>query len=210
MIERALQNHALTTVGGFHPSDDPWFEGYQTALMIGPDEPRFWDHFVKQQEYSDGQPDAMDRYSKRVLRQIADEFDGRVFFPSDGPPYPPFIQWALKSGCYQSPVGLLVHGKAGLFASFRGVVALKEHLGVPARSGSPCDTCAEKPCETACPIGALTPDGYDVAACKAYIGSEAGRACLSGCKVRLSCAVSQKFGRVTAQSEFHMKAFVGE
>ena len=210
MIESTLQKHGLTIVGGFHPSEDTWFEGYQTALMIGPDEPRFWHHFIQQPEYDDGQPDAIDRFSKRVLKQIADETGGKVFFPSDGPPYPPFIQWALKSGCYQSPVGLLVHGKAGLFASFRGALALKELLDPPAPLDSPCDACAEQPCKTACPIGALTPKGYDVGACKAYIRSEAGRPCLSGCKVRLSCPVSQKFGRVEAQSEFHMKAFIGE
>lgn len=210
MIESTLQKHALTIVGGFHPREDEWFTGYQTALMIGPDEPDFWHHFTQQPEYADGLPNGMDRYSKRVLGQIAEDVGGKVYFPSDCPPYPPFIQWALKSNCFQSPVGLLVHGKAGLFTSFRGVLALREDYDLPAPLDSPCNTCTEQPCKTACPIEALTPSGYDVAACKAYIGSEAGRACLSGCKVRLSCPVSQKFGRVEAQSEFHMKAFIGE
>lgn len=210
MIENTLKRHALTIVGGFHPSQDEWFQGYQTAVMIGPDEPDFWGHFKQQPEYADGLPDGMDRYSKRVLGQIAEETGGKVYFPSDGPPYPPFIQWALKSSCHQSPVGLLVHGKAGLFASFRGVLALREHLDLVPALDNPCNTCAGQPCKDACPIGALTPSGYDVAACKAYLRTDAGRSCLSGCKVRLSCPVSQKFGRVEAQSEFHMKAFLGE
>ncbi|UZD91218.1 ferredoxin [Cognatishimia activa] len=210
MIESTLQKHALTIVGGFHPPDDEWFTGYQTALMIGPDEPEFWSHFTQQPEYLDGLPDGMDRFSKRVLQQVAEKLGGKVYFPSDGPPYPPFIQWALKSSCYQSPVGLLVHHKAGLFTSFRGVLALSEFHDLPLPHDNPCDSCVNQPCKTACPIEALTPSGYDVAACKTYIGSKVGSACLSGCKVRLSCPVSQNFGRVKAQSEFHMKAFVGE
>ncbi len=208
MISLNLKQHGLTVLGGFHPANDSWFEDCQTVLMIGPDEPRFWPHFITQPEYLGGQSDAMDRYSKRVLNQIAKDLDGLVFFPSDGPPYPPFIQWALRSGCHQSPVGLLVHGQAGLFASFRGALALKDHINIPAPEGTPCPSCTTQPCRTACPIGALTPEGYDVAACKAYVRSPLGKPCRSGCKVRLSCPVSQKFGRVEAQSEFHMKAFL--
>jgi len=210
MIAAQLKDHGLTVVGGFHPVDDNWLDGYQTALLIGPDEPHFWHHFTKQPEYLEGQPDAMDHFSKRVIGQVAKDLDAQAYFPSDGPPYPPFIHWALKSSCYQSPVGLLVHGKAGLFASFRGVLALKERLDLPAPLPNPCENCIEQPCLTACPIGALTADGYDVPACTSYIRSDAGRACISGCKVRLSCPVSQKFGRVEAQSTFHMKAFLGE
>jgi len=210
MIASKLKTRGLTIVGGFHPKNDEWFKGYQTVLLIGPDEPHFWALFTIQKEYSDGLPDAMDRYSKRVLREIAAEIDALAYFPSDGPPFPPFIQWALAAGCFSSPVGLLVHNNAGLFASFRGVLALEEKLDLPLLPNNPCDTCQARLCETACPIGALTPSGYDVEACKSYIRSDEGRACRSGCKVRLSCPVSQKFGRVDAQSEFHMKAFIRE
>ena len=210
MIEDTLKAAGLTVVGGFHPQDDPWFKGCQTALLIGPNEPRFWRIFTQQPEYLDDLPDAMDRYSKRVLNLIAAAHDGEALYPSDGPPYPPFIQWALRSGCAQSPVGLLVNAKAGLFASFRGILGLPVRLNLPIASPSPCETCTEQPCRTACPIGALTPSGYDVEACKAYLRTEAGEPCLSGCKVRLSCPASQKFGRLQAQSQFHMKAFLGE
>ncbi|WP_421747551.1 ferredoxin [Cognatishimia sp.] len=200
----------MAIVGGFHPEDDEWFKGYQTALMIGPDEPQFWPHFTTQKEFLDGLPDAMDRFSKRILQDVAADLDALTYFPSDGPPYPPFIQWALAAGCFSSPVGLLVNSNAGLFASFRGVLALKEKLDLPRLPYTPCDTCQAHPCETACPIGALTPSGYDVEACKSYLRSDEGRACRSGCKVRLSCPASKKFGRVAAQSEFHMKAFIRE
>jgi len=85
MIASKLKTRGLTIVGGFHPKNDEWFKGYQTVLLIGPDEPHFWALFTIQKEYSDGLPDAMDRYSKRVLREIAAEIDALAYFPSDGP-----------------------------------------------------------------------------------------------------------------------------
>ncbi|GAA6208739.1 hypothetical protein NBRC116601_20320 [Cognatishimia sp. WU-CL00825] len=210
MIAQLLHDNRLTVVGGFHPHDDPWVDGFQTVLMIGPDEPGFWGHFTQQPEYLDGRPNALDRFGKRILNAIAKTESATAFFPSDGPPYAPFIQWALQSGCDQSPVGLLVHPKAGLFASFRGALALRRHIALPAALPAPCGSCHHKPCLTACPVGALTAKGYDVAACQSYIKSPQGRDCMTGCKVRISCPTSQKFGRVPAQSEFHMKAFLGE
>ena len=208
MIKARLKSECLTVVGGFRPEGDPWLEGCQTALLIGPDEPRFWPHFKQQPEYLDGAPDPMDRFSKRVLNQITRDLEAKVFFPSDGPPYPPFIQWAFQAGCYSSPVNLLVHGTSGLFASFRGILALKERVALNLPKPNPCLSCATQPCQTACPIDALTPQGYDVEACRAYLRTDAGKPCLSGCMVRLACPVSQNFGRLVEQSEFHMREFL--
>jgi len=48
---------------------------------------------------------------------------------------------------------------------------------------------------------------YDVAACKAHLETPEGAECYKGCKVRRACPISQSYGRLEAQSEFHMKAF---
>ena len=115
----------------------------------------------------------------------------------------------LKSGeTWQSPVGLLVHKDAGLLVSYRGALRFGHHIDLPIPATSPCDTCADKPCLTACPVGAIGADGYDVPACKAHIATDP--VCRAGCRVRLSCPISQSYGRTPAQTAFHMEAFVRE
>lgn len=210
-LDHLLQDNALRILGGFltDPARDNDLAGYQTLLMIGPDEPAFWPVFKASEEFQTPK-DPMDKWSKRVLGGIADQLNGQAFFPSDGPPYPPFFTWALRSGrCHASPINLLVHDRAGMMVSFRGALALQEHLDLPKAPPSPCQSCDAKPCLSTCPVGAVTPEGYDVDLCKSHIRSLAGQECMQGCKARRACPVSQSFGRMEEQSEFHMRAFVG-
>ena len=206
------QTRHLTVVGGFRPQpQDNAPEGCQTLIMLGPDEPHFWKAFTQCPEYNDGQPHPLDRWSKRMVGELATAFDCPALFPSDGPPYPPFFSWALRTGrCHASPIQMLVHDTAGLFVSFRGVLALNHIVELPDAPPNPCLGCATRPCETSCPVGALpTPEGYDVPRCKSFLEAKAGSACLmTGCAVRRACPVSQSYDRIPAQSAFHMKAFL--
>ncbi|MGR3270255.1 ferredoxin [Thalassococcus profundi] len=207
----AAHDAGLALRGGFHPGpEDGAPEDCGTLVLLGPDEPRFWPLFTASPEYRDGAPDALDRWSKRVIGALATEWAATAVFPYDGPPYAPFLAWARAAGSHPSPVGLLVHGEAGLFISFRGALALPKALDLPPSSASPCPTCADRPCESACPVAALRPGAdYDVAACQTHIRSAEGAECLhGGCLVRRACPVSQKFGRLREQSAFHMAAFV--
>ncbi len=209
-IEARARAEGLALRGGFHagPGDDlP--EGTRTVLLLGPDEPGFWEIFTASDEYRDGAPDPMNRWSERVLRQIAAEVSAEPLFPFGGPPWRPFLAWAERSGqAWPSPVGLLVHGRAGLLVSYRGALALRARLDLPPRAVRPCDACAGQPCRSACPVGALGPGGYDVPACKAFLETAAGADCMTrGCALRRACPVSQEFPRLAAQSAFHMRAF---
>jgi epoxyqueuosine reductase len=175
---------------------------------LSPLEPGFWDARSSDPEFTDGLPDPLDRWSTRVITRIAQEFDGEALFPFGGPPYQPFITWALASGqVFLSPVSLLVHPVMGLWCSFRGAIALPGTLALP-KAENPCDTCATKPCLTACPPAALTAQGYDIPACHAFLTTKAGENCLNGgCRVRKACPVSQSYGRVEKQSAHHMRHF---
>lgn len=201
-LSPAPETQALMLMGGL-------FDGTDTILLLGPREPGFWGHFTAQPEYRDGQPDPLDRWSKRAIGALAAAWGGTAVFPSDGPPYAPFQNWALRSGrAWVSPVGMLVHVQAGLMVSFRGAVRLSGRIAVPGTAAAPCPECRDKPCLTACPAGALGPTGYDVASCRAHLATPAGQDCMTqGCAVRRACPVSQNYGRLAAQSAFHMRAF---
>lgn len=182
-------------------------DGNSTVLLISPDEPEFWSIFSASAELADGRADPMDRWSKRVIGKWAVQLGGSAVFPSDGPPYPPIFQWALNSGQFwQSPVGMLVHNRMGLFTSFRGAIRLRRLLALPQPGSSPCENCPQ-PCLTACPVDAFVPD-YLVRRCHNHLDSPAGKDCMiQGCRVRRACPISRDCGRLPEQSAWHMRQF---
>ena len=200
--EQAALAVGLAILGGFHRQEEA-----ETLLLFGP-AADFWDRFSRQPEAVDGLPNPIDRWSQRTLDTLASQLKANVFLPFTGPPYAPFLSWALKSGrCWSSPVGMLVHDRAGLMVSFRGALVFDSALEMPVPPlQSPCETCVEQPCRSACPVSALGADGYDTVACHGFLDSPAGASCLSqGCAARRACPVSLK--RPDAQSAHHMRYF---
>jgi hypothetical protein len=211
-LEQAARARHLTVLGGFHPNEtDKTPEGCKTLVLLGPDEPAFWPAFTQSPEGQDGAPDPMDRWSSRVIGALATEVQAHPLYPFGGAPFQPFYSWALRTGrIHASPVHFLVHDHAGLFVSFRGALALRDHIDVPPPPPNPCLTCVTQPCKTACLSDALTPAGYDVPRCKAFLDTPEGAENLAtGCNVRRACPVSQNFGRLPAQSAYHMRQFKG-
>lgn len=208
LTDRLAENR-LEVLGGFAvPEDEAGLpQGTRTLLLIGPAEPGFWPHVTAQAEW-DGQPDPVDRWSRRVIGRLACDLGAKALFPFGGPPYQPFYQWALRTGqVWDSPVRLLVHARQGLMVSFRGALALKEAVPVPQPAARPCDTCPA-PCRTACPVLALTDKGYDLPACHGFLDRPEGQTCMTGgCQVRRACPLSQSYARLPEQSAYHMRQF---
>ncbi|NBD96119.1 MAG: ferredoxin [Gammaproteobacteria bacterium] len=204
-VEAAAGAARLSVLGGFHPAPD---EGLGRTLMLLSPGPAFWPHFTQSPEMRDGAADPLDRWSRRVVSRMADVLGARALFPFGPAPFHPFLSWATRTGrIWPSPVNFLVHGEQGLWVSFRGALAFEALLDVPPAMDKPCDSCADQPCRSACPVSALTPAGYDVASCKEYL--RGGADCMSGgCAVRAACPVSRSFPRDARQSAFHMAAFL--
>lgn len=207
-IRNAAHAQGLEVAGLVVAGAAPMPEGVCSVVLLAPDEPAFWPKFTQSAEYRDGQPDPMDRWSTRVIGALAADLGAQPLFPFGTQPPHPFYTWALASGrVWSSPVQFLVGARAGLWASYRGALGVASELDALSSVAKPCDACAQ-PCATACPVGALTPAGYDTAACHAYLDTDAGQDCMSkGCAVRRVCPVSQSFGRDPAQSAFHMRHF---
>ncbi|MEO0943743.1 MAG: ferredoxin [Pseudomonadota bacterium] len=206
-IETAANRDALSIFGTLPTTpEDSLAPG--TILLLGPHEPGFWAHVTAAPEFADNKPDPLDRWSRRVITALARTAGGTPLFPF-GQPTRPFIGWALRSGrAWSSPVGLLVHDRAGLMVSYRGAILLPGAHVQSAAQRSPCEPCETKPCLTECPVGALTSDGYDIPGCHEFLDSAAGEICMTqGCAVRVSCPVSQSYQRLAQQSAFHMRQF---
>lgn len=211
-LEAEAAARHLTILGGFHPQpDDQAPEGCATLLLLGPDEPAFWPAFITSPEWQDGAPDPMDRWSVRVIGDWAGTLQAQALYPFGGPPFLPFFSWAKRSGrIHASPIMLLVHDKAGLFVSFRGALALRESIDLPPPPPFPCATCADQPCRSSCPVGALDGTGYDLEGCKSYLDTAPGQDCMGlGCAARRACPVSANHPRLAAQSAYHMARFKG-
>ena len=178
---------------------------YGTLVLLGPDEPDFWPMFTQTPEYNDSDPNPMDRWSRRIIDSIAKRVNGAAYYPFGGEPFLPFFTWAIRTGqAWASPIGFLVHDRAGLFASYRGAVWIPQDRPIKPTT-QPCLTC-DAPCKTACPVDAFA-QGYDVAACKSHVKIPQGTSCLSdGCRARRACPVGVG-RRLPAQATFHMAAF---
>jgi len=206
-IATAARGHHLSVLGALHLAPDE-VPGHASLVLLGPEGPGFWPHVTAAPEFADAAPDPLDRWSRRVIGALASALGAQAIFPFGGPPWPPFTDWARRSGrAWPSPVGLLVHDIQGLMLSYRGALALPHRLALPPASARPCDTCADRPCLTACPVGALAQVGYDVTACKSDLDRPGNDCMARGCAVRRACPVSGGAGRSEAQSAFHMGYF---
>ena len=187
---------------------DPVPKEAQSILLLGPDEPNFWKIFKESEEFNDLDANPLDRWSKRIIDNIARENNCTALYPFGGEPYKPFFSWALRSRTvWSSPVHLAVHKDKGLFVSFRGALAINQTKKTNQRFENPCAKCSA-PCLSACPVDAFTETGYDVMICKDHITYLDSSNCKSlGCNTRRACPVGANL-RNFEQSAFHMEKFL--
>jgi len=214
-IAAAAEVHGLVVQGAFDLHDDERrgeLAGAASVALLGLADRRGWAAFTASPEAVDGAADPLDRWSRRVVDRLAAELGARALYPFEGPPYWPFQRWARRAApMYVSPLGLLIHEEDGLWRGYRGALAFAERLAAPPieAATSPCETCRTRPCLSACPVGAFTDAGYDVAACAAHLSDPAGRDCMErGCLARRACPVGAKHTQEPHEAAFHMQAFL--
>jgi hypothetical protein len=217
VLRHVAETAGLMLRGAFHPDPadavPPLADGAQAAtlLLFGFAGRRFWPTFAASPEFADGVADPLDRWSRRALGRLAEQFGGTALYPFGGPPFLPFTRWAQRAEpVYPSPLGVLIHPDWGLWHSYRGALALGQELDLPSpdRRPSPCLTCAGHPCLAACPVGAFTLSGYEVPRCTAHLDRPEGSECRDrGCLARHACPIGAAATPEPAQTAFHIAAF---
>jgi hypothetical protein len=211
-IERALLGSGLIFRGGFLPEpDDGLDESIQAVVLIGNAGPEMWRVFSKASEFA-LEKDPLDIWSRRVISGIAGRLGADALYPFDGPPYFPFQRWAMKAEqVWSSPIGPLIHPEYGLWHAYRGVLLFRREIKFSSRpaDASPCQSCADKPCLTHCPVNAFKPGKYDVPACARHLKSPAGEGCKKGgCIARASCPIGRPYVYEADHAQFHMFHFL--
>ncbi len=181
------------------------------VALVGNIGSSYWKVFSGSNEYRDGTADPLDRWSRRVAESIATEFALQPVYPFDGPPYYPFQQWARRAeGLSQSPLGITIHPRHGLWHSYRfALLGANFEIEAAEADESPCLSCAQRPCLRTCPVEAFSAAGYDDARCAAYLRESPDAECHQcGCLARLACPVAPQLRYLPEQGAFHLQAFL--
>ena len=216
-LEAEANARGLAVRGAFHPAADEFKNNLPphavagTLVLLGFTGSVQWSMFAASGEARDGGADPLDRWSRRVIGELARYCAALDFYPTGSPRWP-FQKLAQRCEAVRpSPIGLLIHPRWGLWHAYRGGLILGDRIDLPASAvaAHPCDTCATKPCLTSCPVDAFKDGAFDVEACTHHVRSSAGVECRErGCLARRACPVGAETAYVEDQARFHMSAFL--
>lgn len=216
-LRSRAQGLGLAVRGAFHPEPNelncalPPGTVAGTLVLLGFTGSVQWPQFESSTEANDRLPHPLDRWSRHIIGSLGKEFCALDLYPS-GTPTLPFQRFAARcEPVHQSPIGLLIHPRWGLWHAYRGALLLRERIELPhvTHGPHPCTACITQPCLSACPVGAFGSDGYDVDACVDHVLSAAGSDCSNhGCRARRACPIGGDFSYVERQARFHMAAFL--
>jgi len=186
---------------------EPESADYQHLILLGNGGSQFWESMHRQRAMSDEDEDPVDNY---FIRTIENTFDAdptyRIMYP--GNHLLPLQELGKLVGWHHdSPLGLGIHPVFGLWFAYRGIIMTNTEF-IPAvddfdaPSESPCASCDQKPCITACPAAAVTKSGLKIKLCTGY-RLESDSRCQSRCVSRLVCPIGRDYRYLEEQMAYH-------
>ena len=211
-VSGAASSRAWRHAGSRMPGRIGALADVRTIVLIGMAGRRGWDAFAASPEAHDGLDHPLDRFSRRVIDALAQNLGAAALYSFGGPPYWPFQQWARRCRTRPSVADRPPHPSAlrSLALLIVGRLGFARSLDVPAweATPSPCETCAEKPCLGACPVGAFS-SAATMSRLRGASESAAGSDCMDyGCLARRACPVGAEHAHGPAQAAFTMRAFL--
>lgn len=213
-----LAEYGLILRGGFlfdaqdEPPPGPSGIPAKAVVLVGQAGAAPWPHFMRwraSQQVDLANP--LDDWSREVIGNIAVMFGARAVGPNDRP-YLPVQSWAMRAeGLRPSPLGVLMHPLYGPWHAYRGILLFDRAISFPSRTVAAhlCDSCAEKPCLSSCPVDAYSREGFAYQACLAHVRGPNGQVCrTTGCLDRNACPYGTAYRYPAEVQAFHMRSFM--
>ena len=184
---------------------------WPALLLVGNSGPQMWqcmpDDYRKR-------ADPVDDYAfdtvARVLSTHLQSPGWQILFPAvarnAGAECPPLQQLGALAGWHHpSPLGTGINDHSGLWFAYRAVVGIDSAMPATgiAATKSPCLSCSEQPCVSACPVRAISYRQMpDMQAC-ADFRLQPQSPCADRCEARLACPVVTAKQNSKAQLAHH-------
>jgi len=156
------------------------------------------------------QADPVDQHSSaaacRFARQILTQDNYQIIYPGDTPVA--LQQLGTIAGWHTpSPLGIGINPQWGLWYAYRVAVITNDPLPeiLQPAPPSPCAACAEKPCLSVCPAGALCATStISIDICASYRLAPKS-SCADRCRARMSCPVATEQRYTLDQIQYHYR-----
>ena len=180
-------------------------EDFQCLVMLGQAGTRLWEYI---QSIGTETEHPFDTVSQSLAASFVKDHLGapnwQLVYP--GPIPLPLGRLAELSGWGRaSPLGLTINEEYGLWLAHRVAFLVDAPLPAtePAILPHPCDTCADRPCVSVCPVDAVDAiSGFDITACSGFrILDES--VCAHQCLSRSACPVGAQYRYGPEQMTHH-------
>ena len=216
-VSAAVERIGLAVRGGFHPEAKDAVPRLRTGskagtlVLVGNVGSSIWEPFGSA-GFIGRSHNPLDDWSREVVSALAGELGADPLFPFGGPPFLPFIRWALRADTvWPSVMGPLIHPRYGLWHAYRGALAFSERIELPSPEPAavrPCDECTDRPCLSPCPVDAVRAEAFDAARCAVWLTERPRCECReAGCLARRACPVGREHAYRPEHAAFHMAAF---
>lgn len=189
----------------------PELLAHQQLLVFGHAGKRMWRALTAEQPQPSTSENPVDEFSVAAVRaHLEDELGVQRWAPLyPGPTMMPLQELGTLLGWHQpSPLLVGISEAFGTWFAYRAVVVADTSLPLTPRaspSPSPCDSCLEKPCLSACLGGALTTGTLAIDRCVTFRARDASP-CTARCVAREACPIGVEHRYDTDQMAHHYGA----